>query len=290
MKNSFICFADSRLKNSSARLLKQAKKMEIFDSVKDFSELNLTNDFKVKFSDKLVIGTRGYGYWVWKPEIILNELLLMEDGEILLYMDAGSHLNKKGKDRLSQYFEMARDDASGILAFDTSYPLESVMGRYTERHLWDAHIHQNFKFIKADALDYFGVLNDDNFLRSPIIEAGHIIICKNNNSISLLKEWLDTAYHDFSLFDDSKSKIPNLSGFIEHRHDQAIFSILGRKYGIRTVSNAETWYPSVEDNAIPDWSLLQNFPIHAKRDKDYGLKVRITNLILKNTIGKFIKN
>ena len=32
--------------------------------------------------------------------------------------------------------------------------------------------------------------------------------------------------HDFSLLDDTPSKSPNLKGFQEHRHDQAIFSLL----------------------------------------------------------------
>jgi hypothetical protein len=36
---------------------------------------------------------RGYGYWIWKSQIIKQHMDLLNDGEILLYCDAGSQLN-----------------------------------------------------------------------------------------------------------------------------------------------------------------------------------------------------
>lgn len=286
MKKYFICFADSRLHKTSARIINQANEIGLFDSVKALNESNLNSEFRSRFRDKLIIGSRGYGYWVWKPEIIYRQLLEMKAGDLLVYMDAGSHLNKEGRDRLLEYFEMAHSSASGVLAFDTSYPRESVTGIYTDKYIWDPHFHPNKKYIKGDALKYFGKLNDEEFLNDAIIEATHMIICKNDNSTALIKEWLHTAQQEFHLFDDSESQTPNSFGFIEHRHDQAIFSILGRKYGIQTLSNAETWYPSINNTKIPDWGVIKNFPFHGRRDKDFGN----SNILMMKSIKSRVKN
>jgi hypothetical protein len=71
------------------------------------------------------------------------------------------------------------------------------------------------------------------------------------------------------LIDDTPSSSPNKYGFIEHRHDQAIFSLLCIKYKVLTVSAYEYWYPKKGSLQIiaPDWAALKEFPIHAKRDK-----------------------
>jgi hypothetical protein len=55
--------------------------------------------------------------------------------------------------------------------------------------------------------------------------------------------------------DDSPSILPNLLVFEEHRHDQAIFSLLAKKYDITTIPD-ETW--NVQ------WAKY-NWPIHAAR-------------------------
>ena len=92
---------------------------------------------------------------------------------------------------------------------------------------------------------------------------------------------------DFNLIDDTPSKSKNLKGFIEHRHDQAVFSILCKINSVDTLSAYEYWYPS-KSKGKPDWSILKDYPIHAKRDLDYGvikntqkLTIRLGKKILK---------
>lgn len=272
MNKFFLSFADSRLKRSLTRIRKQAETIGCFDFVKTMDEFSLSQKFKNEFSQVLIKGSRGYGYWCWKPEIIAQELSQMSNGDVLLYMDAGSHLNINGVKRLLEYFQIASQSQSGILAFDSSYPNENTMGFHTEIKRWDAHFHPCYKYIKADALHYFSRLNDTEFLNSPMMEAGHLIIVKNDISVELIKEWQKISRLAFNLFDDSDSSLPNLPGFIEHRHDQAIFNLVASKYKISTLSNAETWYPSCQNNKIPDWELIKDFPIHGRRDKDFGLK------------------
>lgn len=49
--------------------------------------------------------TRGYGYWMWKPYIILDVMSKIPVSDIVLYMDCGSSLNNKGIDR---FFSVCR--------------------------------------------------------------------------------------------------------------------------------------------------------------------------------------
>jgi len=54
-------------------------------------------------------------------------------------------------------------------------------------------------------------------------------ICKKTRD--LVNEWYSVACK-YNLIDDSPSIKPNAEGFKEHRHDQSIFSLLTKKYGI----------------------------------------------------------
>ena len=93
--------------------------------------------------------------------------------------------------------------------------------------------------------------------------------CKRSENLCLNGQLLS---HDFSLLDDTPSKSPNFKGFKEHRHDQAIFTLLCLKYNVPTLSSYEYWYPKASSYRLkPDWNSLKDFPIHAKRDIDLGI-------------------
>jgi hypothetical protein len=88
------------------------------------------------------------------------------------------------------------------------------------------------------------------------------------------------------MIDDSSSISNNMLGIVEHRHDQSTFSLLGITHGINTVSAHEYWYPSARILMLPDWEILNKYPIHAKRDKGiylgkkpYALTLRILKKI-----------
>ena len=70
--NYLVSFADSRMFKSLIRLSKQAHTFKFFDKIFLLNEYNLSNSFKKKFKNNLILGSKGYGYWCWKPEIIMN--------------------------------------------------------------------------------------------------------------------------------------------------------------------------------------------------------------------------
>jgi hypothetical protein len=195
-------------------------------------------------------------------------------GDCLLYIDAGCHLNIRGKKRLLEYVKILEQEETGIVAFKAIQPTEENSSLvYDGRKLFDQ---PNYRWIKGDLLNYFGVKDNPSVVNDQAIGSGVIFIRKCDRAISIIREWQQTIWHDFSLLDDAPSVSPNLAGFIEHRHDQAIWTLLCLKHRVKTLSAYEYWYPMKNAKKLkPDWLALDKFPIHAKRDKDRDILIAI---------------
>lgn len=276
--NHLVSFADSRMRRSLERLTKQAKSMNVFNFIDMNTENDLPLDFVEHFKDKLIPGSRGFGYWSWKPQVILMSLERMNLGDCLLYVDAGCHLNIRGRKRLLEYFEFLKKQETGVVAFQASPPSgENSALQYDGRKLFDQ---PNSSWIKGDLLDYFGVRDDPLVVNVQAIGAGIILIRKCEQALTIIQEWQQIIRERFDLLDDTPSVSPNLPGFIENRHDQAIWTLLCLKYRVKTLSAYEYWYPAKDVKKFkPDWNALDEFPIHARRDRDLGL--------MRNTIERF---
>jgi hypothetical protein len=282
MKKYLVTFGDSRLYRSLNRFKKQAEAMKFYDSIYCFNETNLDRDFIKTFKEHLIPGSRGFGYWSWKPQIVLQVLRKMDNGDILQYTDVGCHLNPKGVARLNDYFKLADKSPRGILSFQAKIP-ESPL-KHDGRTLFEQ---RDYMYVKGDLIDYFGVRNSPEIIKSYSIGATVFFIKKTKESVNLVEEWLSIVRKSFTYIDNTPSTSPNFEGFIEHRHDQAIFSLLAKKYGLPTLSTYEYYYPK-KTSTHPDWRVLKNFPIHAKRDKDLGFFKNL-DVLFKRIINKLKK-
>ena len=70
--------------------------------------------FRQEAADLLKQEVRGFGYWIWKPQILLQCLQQMEYGDILLYTDAGCHINEVGKNMFLAYIKEVKKSSFGI--------------------------------------------------------------------------------------------------------------------------------------------------------------------------------
>jgi hypothetical protein len=251
-KKYFCSFADRRMSETLHRIKKQAKNMQIYDHIIIYNEKKLDPYFYKSFKDKLK-PSRGFGYWVWKPQIILQTFEKMKDGDILQYTDAGCHLNKKGVKRLNEYFELANFSETGILAFQSKVPDNPNLEKTLE--LIEKH------WTKGDIFDYFEVREQPEIYNTEQIGATIIFVKKGRKSIEIIKKWLQVYYDDFSLADDSPSKSPNFEEFIENRHDQSILSMLVKINNVKTISSFEYWQSN--------FNRLDSYPIWALGDKKY---------------------
>lgn len=255
MKKVICTFGSHYLTKGFPRFRQMAESMNIFDDILTFSQKNLDSNFLKKWGRYLIPYSRGFGYWCWKPYIILNALKNMDDGDILLYSDVGCYFNPNGRDRLLEYFEITENTPTGILGVRSQ---EEGYNNMPET------LYYEYEWTKGDILEYFQVYDDKLYTHTPQFESGIIFFKKNPLTIQFVEDWYQAYLDDYSLATDSPSRIPNLTGFHENRHDQSIYSILGKKYGIAEVSTNEIFQR--------DWSLLQNYPIQARRDKAYPSK------------------
>lgn len=223
------------------RIRKQAYDMGVFDVISVHDESGLAPDFLKKYGNRLVAGSRGFGYWIWKPQIILQVMEGMNDGDRLLYTDVGCHLNPDGVSVLHQYFDCAANSQSGMLF--TRLQDESLERRWT----------------KGDVFDHFSCRDDSRITDSPQLQSGILFFEKRTVTMKFLRDWADACLTT-RLVDDSPSVSPNFPDFNANRHDQSVLSILAKMAGAETigVKNFITW---------EDWSLLKDQPVWIKRDK-----------------------
>ena len=266
-KINLCSFASPDLKRSAIRVIDQAKRINLYNRIKVFSVDDLNTQEKNFLKKVLSQGkTRGYGYWFWKPLIIKKFLLSLKENEILNYIDVGSHINLNGYKRLNYYINLVKKSKKGVLAFQF-YNLKKQKFIFPKR--------LEYMYTKSDLLNYFGVLKNKKITHSPQYESGCIFLKKNKFTLKLLDEWAEVYKKDFSLVDDSKSKIKNFKGFLENRHDQSIFSLICKKNKVKTLSAFEIDWAYLGKKRT--WEHNKNCPILLKRDLKYNLIKRFLN-------------
>lgn len=236
----FCSFGDSRYQASRKRLQEQAEDFDCFDAIYLYDETDLSDSFRRDFQAVLKPGVRGFGYWVWKPRIILDTLAKMEEGDVLLYVDMGCGLNSRGREKLFAYCQEVRQNESGFLV--------SQLEPDRKECFWT----------KGDVLDYFRIRGQEE-MYTPQYQSGVVFIRKEAKTVALVQQWLDVFYENFHLADDTSSLSANEPGFVEHRHDQSILSLLLKQHGTSVIPLEEVYRPN--------WNLKARFyPIRIERD------------------------
>lgn len=241
-KKIFFSLVSENFRPVLLRIGEEAKQSEFFDEVRLFTE----KDFEVEYWDRYKdYYKEKFGFWIWKPYWIYKQLQTLEDGDVLVYLDAGCEINQRGKERFDEYISMVKKSKLGILGFYTGT---------TERC-----------FCKGDLLDFFSVRDNKEITDTPQIMATMVVICKNERSMSFVKKWSDIAHEHFHLVDYSPSVSPDLEGFVQNRCDQSIFSLLckTRKEAVILPGEEVQAWPTTDKG----WRKLKKQPFLATRNK-----------------------
>lgn len=160
---------------------------------------------------------KGAGYWIWKPYIIMDALKRVEENDIIIYSDGGS-VYIDDIDELINTFN-ANDEY--IMAFS----LRLAEKEYTKR---DAFI-----LLKADTPEYA-----DSRQRV----ATYIVLKKCEKTMNFVGQWLKYS-QDYRIITNEKNKMgeDNYSGFVSHRNDQSIFSLLAKKNNLKEYRDPSQW-------------------------------------------------
>jgi hypothetical protein len=258
----FLTFTDRRMKAARKRICQQARDLNVYSRVIGSSERSLDRDFRQRYRHILTPDHKGYGYYIWKPRIVKQVLATLQEGDILHWLDSGSHLNPRGLWRLEEYFQLAEQVEGGFLGFENKPPNGPL--HYDGRPLPD---NAEYLLTKGDLLDWFQVRDRPEISRSQQIGATTFMIRKCEQSVAFVDQWNDVFEGHLHLIDDTASIAPNEPGFIQHRWDQSILSILAKLHGVPTVSVFECWYPSLDNCWQPDWEYVRDYPILMKRDR-----------------------
>jgi hypothetical protein len=116
------------------------------------------------------------GFFAWKPKIILEELLKVNDGDIVVYRDC----NCKKYPSLNDFSNIQQHSLNllNIASFDFVIPREDSSNFLTLG-----------KFCKTNVIK--SLAKDVNFTRRfPLLIANHIIVRKSSVTVALVEEWL----------------------------------------------------------------------------------------------------
>lgn len=213
MKKIFISYGDIRFKPTLERIGEQAKNLNIFDEIILYNENDLPLYIK---SSPLMAYTKGGGYWIWKPYIILNTLKKYSDDDIIVYADSGCSLEKS--EEWNKYFELMNQYKSIVFHYrrNTNYNWKT----------FDKESSPSIKhWVKKETSIFFDDLYKNNDWKSKDkIMAGFMIF--KSKSGKLINEWYNISIlHPSLITDPLESELQNQNNYyIEHRHDQAIIT------------------------------------------------------------------
>lgn len=262
----FLSFSSSNLVSPRKRIERQALESQFFDgSITIATELDLDAHFCATHADKLLPTVRGFGYWIWKPQIILQKLQTMPEDDLLCYTDVGCTLRKEGHRLMTEWFGVANDQ--GLLCFNAaSHPLpDGTTHTFFPEYAWT----------KGNLFDYLVTRHNPEVTQTAQIGAGVLILRNTSKTRTLIKDWLAVFELAFHTLDDSASTTPNLPGFIESRHDQSVLSCLIKLSGCYTPLSSCYYAPlaALAPAHISNkyfggisWLSLRQSPIWATRD------------------------
>lgn len=206
MKKYFISFGNGIFTKKVQLLKKQAIDTGWFDNV-IIENPETISSFINEHSDHFK-HNRGYGYWLWKPYIILKQLELINENDLLFYTDAGATILPHKEYRFNEYVNTLSKSDTPILTFP-------LIG-HTER-----------MYQKRFTLEKYNLVNHNDFLNSNMIESGVLCLRKCEYSVRIVKEWLDTLIMKNYIYSTNELIYETQDeSFIDYRHDQSILSII----------------------------------------------------------------
>lgn len=203
MNKIFITYGNTNYQQSKQRIIKEANSLDIFNTTIAYGPEDLP---EIITQGPLFQYKKGGGYWIWKSYIINKTLQTMNDGDILVYADAGCSLLQSNQ--WDKYFSDLKKHS--MLAFKINC--------------------LNYQYIKAKVVNEFKRTNGKNWHYSYQIAATTLFLKKDNFSCNFINEWCNYCTEDFILDVPPQDIAQENKKFVEHRHDQAILTALIYKY------------------------------------------------------------
>ncbi len=152
----------------------------------------------------------GNGYFLWKPYIIKKTLETMHNDDYLFYADSGCYF----KHSINPIINASHESKQCIIPFDL--------------------IHLEYKWTKRDT---FVLMNCDKecYYKSRQRLASFCLLKKCKLTMDFINEFINYAQDERVITDiENQCGLGNYEGYIKHRHDQSIFSLLSKKFELKS--------------------------------------------------------
>lgn len=207
-KNIFLSYASGSFIQARDELCQSALAVG-FDEARARGPEHLDPAF-VEENQDILSQSRGAGYWLWKPQIILQELMKLKKGDLLVYSDAGR----------SSYYQMSKFPKKlADLARKKGFLLGPTIGQHGPMSQWT----------KRDAFVLLD-MDRDNIYQLPPIQATWSFWTPCEDAFKFLEEWIRVCEDPRILTDmPNTQNLLNTQDFQDHRHDQSVMSLLAYK-------------------------------------------------------------
>lgn len=212
MKRVHVAFANDKFLKSLDICQDSSLSIGKVDEFIRYETKDLQKDNFWQDNQRILSEPLGAGYWIWKPFIILDAMSCLDYGDIVLYTDAGVRII----DCLDSLFEITKTSKDNRMFFSLTM-------------IWGNHLHS--EYTKRDC---FVLMEQDEpkYWNKRMLNAAFHVWMKTRKNMEFLTEW-QTYMKDSRIvtYEPNTCGLPNLPDYIDHRHDQAVLSLLSLKYG-----------------------------------------------------------
>lgn len=160
--------------------------------------------------------------WAFKPIVIFDSLLMMDEGDCLLWVDSNDILISDPQ----PLFDIAMKQ--GFYIHD-HYPTAYLNKAWTNKDMFVA--------TGCDTVEYH---NKEQ------VQVNIMAFCKRERVVDIVEEWVMNAIDYNTMI---SNRMANEDGFVEHRHEQSLMTILSQKYKI-SVSKGYPYSVAHEKTAL----------------------------------------
>jgi hypothetical protein len=222
MKTVLISFATNEKWYKAQMNLNHSSINRGVDHYISYNQNNLDENFKLKHQHLLKSNVRGYGFWMWKSLIIKQTMDIVDDGDIILYVDSGNTIIN------NLDYVINECNKNDIILFDNRDG-----NRQGKTHL-------NKFWTKRDTFVLMDC-DEEKYYNSSQVDASYQLYKKNNKTIDFIDEYMKYCENENIISDLPNITKDNLPEFIDHRHDQSIMSLMATKYNISLYPEPSEW-------------------------------------------------
>lgn len=200
MKINLLTYADKLFADQQSSLVLHARTLGVFDEIYTKTREHLI-ETEFYYNNKDILDGAHGGYCCWKPYFILETLSRMEEGDLLLYMDAADWVANSTGMREEIINEMQNKD---LLLTAGAFPNRM----YTKRDC--------FVLMNCDEEKYWDAIQ---------LEAGVMIIKKTDYTKRIINQWARWCRVAAIITDDANvCGKENIEGFVAGRYDQSVLT------------------------------------------------------------------